>query len=387
MINTPLKRIALRIPSWYMMQDSILLGIVDYIDTHKCNWLLDIPRGSDGELPEVKIDAEWQGDGILSFRYTAEEVESFRARGISHVNLSSVTLPGVPSAVPDNYAVGQLAAKHLVGLGLTKFAFLGRSGRSYSEERAQGYSDYLSSTGMQVEEYFLGVNDVAVTGRSDYLERQLRGILPRLAKPTGFFVVDDLLAAKVLSVAESLDISVPKDLAVIGFNSKPVFCLSTRPALSSIQYPARQVGYIAASILDRAMSGGEVQEMYKVPVRSIDHRESSNTLAFKDLRLRAAMKFIHEEAPTRALQVNDVCQYLAISKSSLKDIMARELSRSPKSEISNVRIEVFKRHLETSEMSVKEIAYTMGFPAAEEASRFFKRMAGCTPTQYRESLL
>jgi LacI family transcriptional regulator len=134
------------------------------------------------------------------------------------------------------------------------------------------------------------------------------------------------------------------------------------------------------------MQGEAPKESSKVPVRSIDLRESSNTLAFGDDRLRSAIKFIHDHAPTVALQVNDVCRHLAISKSSLKDIMARELGRSPKAEISKVRIDVFKRHLETTDMSVKEIAYTMGFPAAEEASRFFKRMEGCTPTHYRGSV-
>lgn len=379
-----IQRIGLRIPSWYLMQDSILLGIVDYVQEHQKEWLLEVPRGSDGELPEVVIDSKWTGDGLISLRYTPEEVAIFRGRGVPHVNISSVTYSGVVSVLPDSIQAGRLAGQHLLGLGLTSFVYLGRLGRQYSAERFEGFKEVVNAAGFGVEDYDLAVNDLAVHERAGYMERALTKLLPRVAKPVGIFAADDLLAANVLRVADQVGIDVPSQVAVVGFNGQPIFCMSTRPSLSSVQYPGREIGYTAAQKLDRMLAGSVEAESTVVAVRNVEARESTNMLAFSDERLKGALKFIQLRAPERALQVNDVCTHLAISKSSLKDIMARGLGRSPKAEISRVREEVFKRHLEDSDLSIKEIAYKMGFPAAEEASRFFKRLTGVTPTHYRE---
>ncbi|MFC4993829.1 substrate-binding domain-containing protein [Rubritalea tangerina] len=383
-MQATLKRIGLRIPNWFMMQDAILLGIVEYIREHDKLWQLEVPRGSDGELPEVKIDACWDGDGLISFRYTAEEVAAFRQRGVAHVNLSSVSHAGLATVLPNNVAAGELAAQHLLNIGLVNFVYIGRSERNYSRERFSGFQRVLAREGAQVEAFDLDVNALAVGERAGYMANKLRRLLPRLATPCGVFAADDLLAANILRVAADLGINVPGQLAVIGTNSQPIFCLSTRPSLTSVQYPGREIGYKAAEKLDNLLSGKEEEVESVVPVRLVDARESTNTLAYSDERLKKALKFIQVHAPSEALQVNEVCTHLAISKSSLKELMSRELGRSPKAEISRVRLEVFKRYLEETDMSVKEISYAMGFPAAEEASRFFRRMCEMTPTHYRE---
>lgn len=366
------------------MQDAILLGIVDYVREHDKSWQLEVPRGSDGELPEVVIDSQWSGDGLISFRYTAEEVQAFRLRGIAHLNLSSVSHPGLATVIPNNKLGGGRAARHLLNIGLMNFVYLGRSDRNYSEDRYMGFKEVLEAADAQVERYDLDVNDLPIGARADYLEKVLRKLLPRLDTPTGVFATDDLLAANVLRIAEDLGIEVPGKLAVVGFNSQPIFCMSTRPSLSSVQYPARDIGYRSAEKLDRMLAGGIEPLESIIPVRQVDSRESSNTLAYNDERLKNALKFIQIHAPSKPLQVNEVCAYLAVSKSSLKEMMSRELGRSPKAEISRVREEVFKRLLEDTDLSIKEIAYKMGFPAAEEASRFFKRLTGITPTRYRD---
>ena len=133
-----IQRIGLRIPSWFMMQDAILLGIVDYVREHNKAWQIEVPRGSDGELPEVLINAQWSGDGLISFRYTAEEVHAFRQRGIECLNLSSVNHPGVATVIPNNKLGGAIAARHLLNIGLVD--------TSYGDHRdRQGLHGFLKS--------------------------------------------------------------------------------------------------------------------------------------------------------------------------------------------------------------------------------------------------
>lgn len=81
-------------------------------------------------------------------------------------------------------------------------------------------------------------------------------------------------------------------------------------------------------------------------------------------------------------------QYLAdkvhLSSTYLSDLLKKETGRSAKDHINDFLIEKAKNLLLSTEDSVSEIAYTLGFNYPHYFSRLFKTKTGTTPQKYRE---
>lgn len=118
MHQPPRYNVGSRYPQWSSFGPEVLGGIADFMRKHE-TYRLSTENNSYGEMESVKIDADWQGQGVILFRATEEELVSFRQRGIAVV-LTSTEGPelGYPPVVPDNAAIGRSAARHLLACGL-----------------------------------------------------------------------------------------------------------------------------------------------------------------------------------------------------------------------------------------------------------------------------
>jgi len=378
------KKIAIRIPSWFEKKDATLQGILYYIRKNQVEWQLDIPRRSDGELPEIIIDENWQGDGVISFRFSKKEIEAFNQNDTKIVNVSSVTFPGVTTIKADNVQAGRVAAKHFYELGIKKVIYVGRNNRGYSTDRWLGLQQECQEKEIEVQKAEYDVNDLPASERADYLTEKLTALLPSLEFPIGILACDDLLAGNITYICQKLKIKIPKDIALIGINNNPLYCLSLTPSLTSVDLPSTSIGYKAAEALHHMLEGKPSIELTVIPVEQIKTRVSTNTLAYHDERTKKAIEFIRSQAPKKPIKVIDVCQAAGISQSSLKALIGKTLGKSPKKEIDSIRISTFREYLISTDKSIGEIAYAMGFHASEEASRFFRKMSGMTPTEFRK---
>jgi hypothetical protein len=141
MMNRP--TIGVRLPSWAGSTTQVLGGIVDYMRLHSL-WRLETENDSYGEMEHVKIGVGWQGDGLILYRATQDELEDFQSRGIAVVLLSTEGPDGgYPRVLPDNFEAGKLAAEHLLGLGLKSFAFLARGATLYQEKNLPPESESM----------------------------------------------------------------------------------------------------------------------------------------------------------------------------------------------------------------------------------------------------
>jgi LacI family transcriptional regulator len=100
-----------RIPSWVGFASGIWEGLFEAA-TIAGGWhfVIDGVRTL-GELPQIPFDANWRGDGLITFRMTDEEADAWREAGMPVVNLSSEgPSPGCPRVIPDKFQAGRLAA-------------------------------------------------------------------------------------------------------------------------------------------------------------------------------------------------------------------------------------------------------------------------------------
>lgn len=99
-------------------------------------------------------------------------------------------------------------------------------------------------------------------------------------------------------------------------------------------------------------------------------------------------KFIHEDKSKRRklLTVQECADMLNISPNYLSDLMRTETGNTVLSYIHAKIIEQSKLELAINNMTITEIAYSLGFEYAHHFTRLFKKIEGCTPTEYRRRL-
>lgn len=88
---------------------------------------------------------------------------------------------------------------------------------------------------------------------------------------------------------------------------------------------------------------------------------------------------------TPGLTVENICSDFRISHSYLCKIFRRETGKSLIQHIIDIRISEACRLLSTSLLTVKEVAYSVGFNDSVHFIKSFKKNTGMTPSEYRKS--
>lgn len=362
-------------------------------------WRFAIDRSEKtlGELPPVRFDRDWQGDGLIVFRMSKEEASTWRKAEIPVVNLSSEgPAGGFPRIIPDNVQAGRVAAEHLADTGLAHFAYVGRqtsihadgawaSGtpRIYSKERLKGFRETLKKRGHPVHCHILKGRPLSEEGCWKDIEKEISEFLATLPRHCGVFAADDGLALVVMRTAHRMGLKIPQDLAVLGFGNDPEFCFTALPPLSSVAYPGKAVGLHAASTLTDMMAGKKVPKVVRVAVTTIVERGSSSFIPIEDPVVTRLLTFIREQAPKRPLQVAELPDLTPWGTTTVKKKIRAILGHGAKEEIKRVRLARLKELLSATDLVLTEISTNMGFGSPQDMSRFFARETGLTPSDFR----
>jgi LacI family transcriptional regulator len=77
-----------------------------------------------------------------------------------------------------------------------------------------------------------------------------------LPRPDGIFTSNDTTAVAAMVELERAGVIIPDEIAVVGFNNDPISQV-IRPNLTTVDYPARQIGEIAATSLVNKLKNSE----------------------------------------------------------------------------------------------------------------------------------
>jgi AraC-like DNA-binding protein len=83
------------------------------------------------------------------------------------------------------------------------------------------------------------------------------------------------------------------------------------------------------------------------------------------------------------IDINSIATALGISASRLNDIFKTYTSMTPYQYYIHIKIHAAKSLLEQGDLSVKEVAYRLGFEDQYHFSRLFKKKTGIAPSQWR----
>lgn len=119
-----------------------------------------------------------------------------------------------------------------------------------------------------------------------------------------------------------------------------------------------------------------VLKMQNISILKQAAEENTNDTPFS-----AIMHFIRKNIHTD-IQIEDLLNISAMSKSSFYRAFVNELGMSPYQLIINERLKIGKILLVEEKLSVKETAYAVGFSSSNYFIRLFKKHEGVTPKQY-----
>jgi DNA-binding LacI/PurR family transcriptional regulator len=138
----------------------------------------------------------------------------------------------------DNQHGGCLATRHLIEGGHRRIAYVsGPADHSDDADRLAGYRQALDEAGIAFDPALV----VLGNGRLDGGERALHALRSLDRPPTAVFCYNDMTAIGLLSAARGARLSVPEDLAVVGFDDIPL-APHINPCLTTIAQPQRDMG-------------------------------------------------------------------------------------------------------------------------------------------------
>lgn len=159
------------------------------------------------------------------------------------------------------------AVRHLIELGHRRIALIKSEDENIeTRERLQGVSEALSEAGIPLDESL--IYSGFFTQETGY-EAGLR-IAAMPSRPTAIFAFDDYIAIGALRAVLQAGLSVPTDMAIIGFDDV-VSARLTAPPLSSIQVPVKEMCYRAVSRLIEIIEdrGRPEPESVELPTRLV----------------------------------------------------------------------------------------------------------------------
>ena len=106
------------------------------------------------------------------------------------------------------------------------------------------------------------------------MENYTRYLFNLRHKPDGIFAINDMAALEIMHILEKRGLSIPKDVAVLGFNNENI-CGLIEPTLSSIDHPAFEMGAAAAEILIKQITNKEVYQEKRLINSRLVIREST----------------------------------------------------------------------------------------------------------------
>lgn len=131
--------------------------------------------------------------------------------------LYNASLEGMDTnyVIVDNEKGAYQATEHLIKLGHRKIAFIAGPESVYSMvQRLKGYKRALESFDLLYQENLVYKDEYTYEKVFNYTIK----ILESKNRPTSFFAISDQMALAVLDAVKSLNLEVPEDISIIGFD-------------------------------------------------------------------------------------------------------------------------------------------------------------------------
>jgi LacI family transcriptional regulator len=160
----------------------------------------------------------------------------------------------LPSVVPDEYNGSFIATKYLLDHNHRRIGFINNiDDIPATTGRLEGYQAALESYGVPFDPSLItrekSIQDGGYRGALELLRQENR--------PTALFCFNDRMAMGAYDAIRKLNLRIPEDVAVMGFDNQDLIAAHLYPSLSTMELPHYQMGSWAAQHLIEILSESE----------------------------------------------------------------------------------------------------------------------------------
>lgn len=230
------------------LSDPFIGSLVQTVESAARDHGYDLILASSADIPDREIAAvemlqSRQVDGVIvaSSRVGALYQERLQRLRVPVVLINSLVQHKgqyMLSIGVDNRHGGYLATSHLIQRGHRRIAYVASpTDRGDDMERMAGYRAALVEAGLGFDPSLV----VQGTGRPGGGQRALPRLRSLDPLPTAAFCYNDMTAIGLMAAARSVSLSLPEDLAIVGFDDI-IFARFTHPPLTTIAQPIVHLG-------------------------------------------------------------------------------------------------------------------------------------------------
>jgi LacI family transcriptional regulator len=249
-------------------------GIQDIVDKNGYDLIMYNTDGSE-EKEHRYVQSLLQGrvDGLIGvfFHLSARDLFPLLEQNMYVVRFEASFRKAGPRPIDNLYVDNIAAAKDMVNYLIRKgHNDIGMliSSDGPAQCRALGYKAALKQHGLLLNSEWIQEGDFNEIGGY----QTMCDLLAQKECPSAIFAANDLMAMGAMAAIRDAGLSVPNDIAVVGFDDIPSAKL-VFPALTTIDQPQRQMGRRAAEMLFERLNGtapdeGRTEQMpYKLVLR------------------------------------------------------------------------------------------------------------------------
>lgn len=249
---------------------TVISGIEDV--AHQAGYNVILAQSNEAyprEVAHVKALFNSRVDGMLISlaRETTnfDHIESIISKGVPIVFYDRMyNSPTASKVIVDDYAGAKEAVNHLIDQGCKKIAHMvGAPTLMISKDRLRGYKDALTEHGIAVDEKLILACD---SGTFEEGKEVARKLLASKTPIDAIFTNNDPMAMGAMVAIKEKGLSIPEDIAVVGF-SNWFFGELMEPSLTTIDQPGFEMGQEAARLLIRQIERKD-KEQEELPVET-----------------------------------------------------------------------------------------------------------------------
>ena len=218
------------------------------------------------------------------------------------------------------------------------------------------------------------------------LEDQLDELIPwlhSLPKPCGVFCGDDDHANRVLMAADQAGISVPSELAVLGYGNSDFLCENLNPTLSSVDPGWQAIGRAAVRRIVQETTGHSLKEPISwldcsrvVPRASTDRRFHEFPI------IQKAIKVVDEHM-ANCKSAQELASELNVSHTTLNTAFRQALGMSTWAYVKERKLDRALHLINSTELPLGDICLETGISTTSKLSTDIKRRTGASPRELR----
>lgn len=229
--------------------------------TYICN--TDAVRERELEFAEDVTDRQVDGMVIVAFQIGAPDLRHILDLGMPVVSLGGIIDdPRVDLVLTDDERGAFEATRHLILRGHNRVGMV-RGAEGTDLERFTGYRRALETKDIPFDPELTAIGSWTRSGGF----QAMQALLALTDPPTGVFSANDLMAIGGMDAAREAGLSLPGDLALVGYDDIEAAALVS-PPLTTVINPAYEAGRAAGRLLADRMTGGYAGERREIVLRS-----------------------------------------------------------------------------------------------------------------------